>query len=178
MKKVFYVLAASLLVSCSGSKSNESAATQDNAETVAVETTDENNYELEAIEANDEEFAEAEEFISYVVNDMEWNDTEWIEAHCSASVIERLKEDNPYEGEGLAIWELKGELFESEEMNAAAEVTGFGYGMLHGIPVYYLEKMYRNGEERVFSTTYYGLERNNDDFRIIFFDYNVPQPTE
>lgn len=178
MKKIFYVLAASLLVSCSGNKHNESAETQDNTDTVVNEATDENNYELEAAEVDAEEFAEAQEFIKYIVDDMEWDETEWIETHCSASVIERLKADNPYDGEGLALWELKAEHFESEEMNASAEVTGFGYGKLHGVPVYYLEKMYSNGKDRVFSTTFYGLERNGDDFRITFFDFNAPQPTE
>lgn len=179
MKKVFLLGAMALLVACTGNKQNESATSAE-ADTAAEteEVVIEDSDELVPVDDLDaEEFAAAQEFIANLVNDLDIDD-EWIASHCSPAVIQRLKDDNPYEGDGLATWELKGLIFDSEEMNMEAQVVGFGYGLLHGTPVYSLEKMYQKDEVRAFATTYYGLERQGEDFCITYFDCKAPASEE
>lgn len=179
MKKVFFLFAVTTLFACGGNKPNETAEAQkSDSVAIATESASEDDYELQATENPEpEEFALAQEFLSEVINDLQVNE-EWVVAHCSESVCQRLKADNPYDGDGFAVWELQGRVFESEIQNDEAQVVGFGYGLLRGTPVYTVEKMYNSGDITLFATMYYGMERKGDDFIITFFDLKPPSAAE
>ena len=175
MKKTLLLLSASMLMACTGNKTNESAPAEE--ETAVVETEEvaiDYDYELTPVDEYDlEEFYAAQEFVSQFITEPEVISEDWIMSHCSPAVIQRLRDDNPYEGDGLAVWELLGDVFESENINAEAEVVAFGYGMLRGKPVYTVEEMYDKEDDTAFATLYFGLERQGEDFRITFFDFRV-----
>ncbi len=188
MKKYFfYLLSTMMLSACSGNKAQSNASSETATENVEVATADNSqellwgfvsvgNDQLGTIEECDrEEFYEAQEFLMEVLNPGEDVDTyseEWITAHCSDEMKQFLRDQYDFDGEGYAKWLMEGRFAGEGEYDT--EVTGFGYGDRNGKPVYAIEKRYAfEGMESFVRNLYFGLQRKGDEFIITSFEMNL-----
>lgn len=185
MKKTLAIVSVALLTACTGNKTNESAnnTATDSIQIEEVVAEDTQVAELTPIENCDwEAIAVAREFLS-TLHSPEFNATlleeDWLKSHCSPQVLQKLRDDNTYEGDGYAAWELAGNIM-SEEENANSEVIAVGYGSLNGIAVHEVVKQYTDGMgNRSEATFYYGLEpKGEEDQMITYFSFVQPKEVE
>ena len=188
MKKYFILLLSTMMLcACGGNKVQNNASEESAIADIEVVTTENRqellwgflsieNEQLDIIDEFDrEEFYMAQEFLMEVLYPSEDVDTysdEWITAHCSAEMKQFLRDLYDYEGEGYAKWLIEGRFAGEGEYDT--EVTGFGYGVRNGKPMYAIEKRYAfEGTESFVRNLYFGLQRNGNDFTITSFEMNV-----
>lgn len=103
------------------------------------------------------------------------HDRTWLESHCSAEVLQYLKDNYDYEGDGYAAWLLAGDVSGSEELDCDARVIAIGYGMYKGHPVHAVTREYGSGASRMTCVFYFGLEpKGDEDYTITYFDMTDP----
>lgn len=195
MKKYFIlIMSAMMLYACGGNKTQNNASGESATETLAEATSDETTVtadegqtllwgfvsigddKLDAIgECDREEFYMAQEFLMEVLSpgeNVDVNSEEWITAHCTAEMKQFLRNQYDYDGEGYATWLMEGRFAGEGEYDT--EVTGFGYGLRRGKPVYAIDKRYAfDGETRFVRNLYFGLQRKGDGFIITSFEINL-----
>ncbi|MBR5101187.1 MAG: hypothetical protein IKX34_07820 [Bacteroidales bacterium] len=117
MKKVIYLLimlfcAASLLVSCKKTNTTETVT-----ETVTVD--DPALARVPAHNNTAEEDALIMDFIKEMYENSLFIENEFLESHCTPNLLQQLKDDYDYEGEGYANWD-----FRSDSQDGFGEQTG------------------------------------------------------
>ncbi|MBR5018411.1 MAG: hypothetical protein IKX53_02100 [Bacteroidales bacterium] len=122
MKRVIYLFliflcAGSLLVSCKKTNTDNGAATETATETVTVD--DSTLARVPAHNNTAEEDALIMDFIKEMYENSLFVENEFLESHCTPNLLQQLKDDYDYEGEGYANWD-----FRSDSQDGFGEQTG------------------------------------------------------
>ncbi len=169
-----------MLYACGGNKTQNNASEESATETLAEATSDETTVTADEgqtllwgfVSIGDDKLdaigeCDREEFLMEVLSpgeNVEVNSEEWITAHCTAEMKQFLRNQYDYDGEGYATWLMEGRFAGEGEYDT--EVTGFGYGLRRGKPVYAIDKRSAfDGETR--------FVRKGDGFIITSFEINL-----